>query len=183
MAVKEIVHLHPSTTDHVLYARKNDGGMGIPRLAHLVRLASLRSGSDLLASGDVAVQAAGMAGDLEGRCKKVANSLRLNWPVTLKDVVRARNNFKSQGSKEWEKVISQAYRIKDFREDSLGNCWLYDPKVLSSSRYADALRMRTNMFGVNVALRRADKDLEVNCRRCHGKPETLGHVLGECAAT
>nr|ADX60049.1 R2 protein [Kalotermes flavicollis] len=183
MAVKEIVHLHPSTTDHVLYARKNVGGMGIPRLAHLDCLVSIRLGLALLASEDVAVQAAGMAGDLEGRCKKVANSLRLIWPVTLKDVVRARNNFKSQGSKEWEKVVSQAHGVKDFRDDSLGNCWLYDPTVLSSSRYTDALRLRTNTFGANVALRGADKDLEVNCRRCHGKPETLGHVLGECVAT
>jgi hypothetical protein len=132
MAVKEILHLHHSTTDHVLYARKKDGGMGIPRLAHLVRLASLGSGLALLASADVGVQTAGMAGELEGRCKKVANSLRL--PVTLKDVVRARNNFKSQGSKEWEKLLSQCHGVKDFRADSLGNCWLYDPTVLSSSR-------------------------------------------------
>jgi hypothetical protein len=182
MAVKEILHLHPSTTDHVLYARKKDGGMGIPRLAHLVRLASLRSGLALLASGDVAVQAAGMAGDLEGRCKKVANDLRLNWPVTLREVVRASNKFKSQESKDWERLASQGHGVKDFRNDRLGNCWLYDPAVLSSSRYTDALRLRTNTFGVNVALRRADKDLEVDCRRCHGKPETLGHVLGECVA-
>jgi hypothetical protein len=70
----------------------------------------------------------------------------------------------------------------DFRDDSLGYCWLYDPTVLSSSRHTDALRLRTNTFGVNVALRRADKDLEVDCRRCHGKPEMLEHVLGKCVA-
>jgi hypothetical protein len=53
---------------------------------------------------------------------------------------------------------------------------------LCSSRYTDALRLRTNTFGVNVALNRADKDLGVDFRRYHGKPETLGHVLGECVA-
>jgi hypothetical protein len=42
----------------------------IPRLADLVRFASLGSGFALLASGDEAVQAASMAGGLEGRCKK-----------------------------------------------------------------------------------------------------------------
>jgi hypothetical protein len=42
--------------------------------------------------------------------------------------------------------------------------------------------LRTNTFGVNVALRRADKDLPVDCRRCHEKPESLGHVLEECIA-
>jgi hypothetical protein len=69
--IKDILHLHPSTTDHVLYDRKRDGGMGIPRLAQLVHLASLRSGLAGLGSGDVAVQAASMAGGLEDRCRKV----------------------------------------------------------------------------------------------------------------
>jgi hypothetical protein len=72
--------------------------------------------------------------------------------------------------------------VKDFRNDPLGNCWLNDPEVLPSCRYTDALRLRTNTFGVNVALRRVDKDLPVICRRCSEKPESLGHVLGECVA-
>jgi hypothetical protein len=180
--IKDILHLHPSTTDHVLYTRKRDGGMGIPRLAKLVHLASLRSGLALLASGDVAVQAAGKSGGLEDRCKKVANALRLNWPVTSKELVRASLLYKSQESKDWETLVSQGQGVKDFRNDPLGNCWLYDPSVLPSSRYTDALRLRTNTFGVNVALRRADRELPVHCRRCQDKPETLGHVLGECVA-
>jgi hypothetical protein len=59
------MYLHPSTTDHVLYARKRDGRMGIPRLAQLVHLAMLRSELALLAIGDEAVQAAAIAGGLE----------------------------------------------------------------------------------------------------------------------
>jgi hypothetical protein len=53
---------------------------------------------------------------------------------------------------------------------------------LFCSRYTDALRLRTNTFGVNVALMRADRGLSVDCRRCNEKPESLGHVLGECVA-
>jgi hypothetical protein len=79
-------------------------------------------------------------------------------------------------------LASKGHGVKDFRSDLLGNCWLYDPTVLSSSRYTDALRLRTNTFGVNVALRSADKGLPVDCRRCKEKPENLGHVLGECVA-
>ena len=156
--------------------------MGIPRLAQLVHLASLRSGLALLASGDVAVQAASLAGGLEDRCKKVAKSMRLNWPVTPRDLVRVSRLNKTQESKDWEKLASQGHGVRDFRDDPLGNLWLYDPTVLSSSRYTDALRLRTNTFGVNVALRRADKSLPVDCRRCKEKPESLGHVLGECVA-
>jgi hypothetical protein len=54
--------------------------------------------------------------------------------------------------------------------------------LLSRSRYTNALRLRTNTFGVNVALRRCDKNLSVEFRRCHEKTESLGHVLGECVA-
>jgi hypothetical protein len=99
-----------------------------------------------------------------------------------KDVVRASRQSKIRESKDWENLASQGHGVKDFCNDPLGNCWLYDPKVFPSSRYTDALRLRTNTFGVNVALRRADKDLPVLCRRCNEKPEFLGHVLGECVA-
>jgi hypothetical protein len=83
---KIILHLHPSTTDQVLCARKRDGGVGISRLAKLIHSASLRSGLALLASGDEAVQAVCMAAGLEDRCKKVAKSMRLNWSVMPKDL-------------------------------------------------------------------------------------------------
>jgi hypothetical protein len=144
-------------------------------------LANLRSGLALLASGDVAVQAASLAGGLEDRFKKVAKSMPLNWPVTPKDLLRASYTNKSQESKDCE-LASQGHGVEDFRNKPLGDCWLYDPTVLSSSRYTDALRLKTNTFGVNFALGRAEKGLPVDCRRCKEKPENLGHVLGEYVA-
>jgi hypothetical protein len=36
VVIKDILHLHLSKTDHVLYARKRDGDMGIPQLAKAV---------------------------------------------------------------------------------------------------------------------------------------------------
>ena len=132
-------------------------------------------------SEDPGVQAVSLAGGLEDRCKKVAKSLRLTWPVTLKDLVRASHLNKIQESKDWENLASQGHGVRDFRNDPLGNAWLYDPTVLSSSRYTDALRLRTNTFGV-VALRQANKTIPVSCRRCHEKTESLGQVLGECVA-
>jgi hypothetical protein len=111
MAVKDILHLHHSTTDHVLYATKKDGGMGIPRLVHPVRLASLRSGLAVSEWGRFC-SSSGDGGRPGRPLQKVANSLRLNWPVTPKDVLRASNNFKSQGSKEWEKLV---YRVMESR--------------------------------------------------------------------
>jgi hypothetical protein len=179
-AIKEVLNLHPSVTDHLLYATKSDGVMGILRLSKLVPFASLRSGLALLASGDPGIQAGRMTGSLETRCRKIANSLRLNWPVTPKYVVRANRITKSLESKEWEILASQRLGDKDFRYDPLGNCGLDNLRVLSCSRYWNALKLGTNTFGVNVALKRADKILPVDCCRCKDKPESLGHVLGEC---
>lgn len=36
------------------------------------------------------------------------------------------------------------------------------------------------MFGVKAALARADNTIDILCRKCNTKPETLGRVLGEC---
>lgn len=43
--------------------------------------------------------------------------------------------------------------------------------------------MRTNTYGTRKALKRAGyAHLDVNCRRCREKTETLGHVLGKCTS-
>jgi hypothetical protein len=109
-----------------------------------------------------------MAGGLEDRCKKVANSMRLNWPVTPEDLVRISRLNKSQESKDWGILASLGQGVKDSRNDPLGYCWLYDPTVLSSSRYNDALMLRTNTFGVKVAHRTATKTFRSNVRIATG---------------
>ena len=87
--------------------------------------------------------------------------------------------LKDAESRDWESLSSQGHGAIDFRDDPHGNCWLYDPTVFRPNRFIDALKLRTNTFGVNVALRRADKDVPAVCPCCRVKPETLGHVLGE----
>lgn len=70
--------------------------------------------------------------------------------------------------------------MSSFRDDPLGNSWLLDPATLLPGQYIDALRLRTNTFGVRRAIGRADGDVPEVCRRCHNAPESLGHVLGQC---
>jgi hypothetical protein len=72
VVINEILHLHPSRADHLIYDGKKYPGMGIPRLEHLVHLASLRLALALLASGDFAVQLACIAEGLVNRSKKLA---------------------------------------------------------------------------------------------------------------
>lgn len=55
--------------------------------------------------------------------------------------------------------------------------------MLEPSRFIDALRFRTNIFGTKTTLARTKKDIDVTCRRCRAQPETLGYVLGLCQFT
>lgn len=42
--------------------------------------------------------------------------------------------------------------------------------------------MRANVYPTKECLKRMDPDVDVFCRRCRVKIETLGHVLDECPA-
>lgn len=50
--VKRIMHLPSSTTDALIYSRRLDGGLGIPRLKNLVKVGSIKAKNDLLLTED-----------------------------------------------------------------------------------------------------------------------------------
>ena len=43
--------------------------------------------------------------------------------------------------------------------------------------------MQTNTFCTKTVLTRADKKINITCRRCHVQPEILGHTLVFCQFT
>jgi ribosomal protein L40E len=49
--------------------------------------------------------------------------------------------------------------------------------------FIDAIKLRINAFSTRAALARADKKINIMCRRCHAQPEILGHILGLCQHT
>lgn len=65
---------------------------------------------------------------------------------------------------KWRHFVCQGQGIKEFFGDKIGNSWLYKPELLKPSRYLNALKIRTKTVGTRVALNRARKDLDVNCR-------------------
>jgi hypothetical protein len=77
-AIKYILRLHPSTAHSLIYARKRDRGMGIPRSAKLVHFANLMSRLALLPIGGEAVHATSMTDVLKDHCRKIASAMRLN---------------------------------------------------------------------------------------------------------
>jgi hypothetical protein len=46
--VREILHLHPTTTNHIFYAKTKDGGLGLPQIGNAMRLAGLRAGIKMM---------------------------------------------------------------------------------------------------------------------------------------
>ncbi|CAK9796162.1 Retrovirus-related Pol polyprotein from type-2 retrotransposable element R2DM [Anthophora quadrimaculata] len=179
--IKEILHLHPSTTDGLIYTDKSHGGLGVQRVANIIKLAKIRSYIKMKQTNDMTVVDA--CTGQESAIRKYATSIGLTWPCNLEDVETARISLKKKDTNRWKQQISQDQGIHEFFGDKIGNKWLYYPELLKPSRYLDALKLKTNTFGCKVALNRARKNLDVRCRRCGIQAETLGHILGNCTFT
>ena len=82
--VKGILHLTPSTSVVFFYTSKNNEGLGLPRFKHLVKLGTLKNALKMKESSDPAA-ATLIDPSTELRLKKIANSLRINWPAGRTD--------------------------------------------------------------------------------------------------
>lgn len=180
--VKIILHLMPSTATGFFYTPKACGGLGLPRFEHIVKLGTLKSAIKIANSIDPAV--AGLIDEAANKkLKLTANSLRINWPASLEDIEKARKRLRKEHISQWADLKCQGQGVPDFIKNKTGNLWLEDHSLLKPSRLIDALRLRTNTFGTRSVLARADKNIDVTCRRCRAQPETLGHILGLCQHT
>ncbi|CAK9799114.1 Retrovirus-related Pol polyprotein from type-2 retrotransposable element R2DM [Anthophora plagiata] len=179
--IKEILHLHPSTTDGLIYTEKSHGGLGVQRVANIVKLAKIKSYLKMKEAKDVAVIEA--CARQESIVQKYARSIGLQWPYTFEEIEATRISLRKKDTEKWRQLVSQGQGVKEFFGDEIGNKWLYHPELLKPSRYLDALKLRTNTFGTKVALNRAKKGMDVRCRRCGVQAETLGHILGNCIQT
>ena len=113
----------------------------------------------------------------------MANSLRINWSASLKDIEKARKRLRNAHINQWAELRSQGKGVPDFPKNKTGNVWLEEHSLLKPSRFTDALRLRTNTFGTRSVLVRANKSIDVMCRKCRAQPETLAHILGLCQYT
>ena len=172
----------PTTATGFFYTPKECGGLGVPRFEHIIKLGTLKSAIKIANSIDPAV--ACLIDDAANKkLKQPANSLRINWPVFLEDIEKARKRLRKEHISQWADLKSQGQGVPDFIKNKTGNLWLEDHSLLKPSRFIDALRLRTNTFGTRSVLARADKNMDIPCRRCRAQPETLGHILGLCQHT
>jgi hypothetical protein len=96
--IKGILHLVPSTATGFFYAPKTSGGLGLPRLEHIIKLGTLNNAIKFMNSSDPVVS--NLIGNGEDRkLKKIANSLRINWLATLEDINKAKKRLKKEHTK------------------------------------------------------------------------------------
>jgi hypothetical protein len=80
-AMKSIFHLPYCTADGLLYCKKKDGGLGVPRLETMAVSTSLKTGLKFMNSSDPVTRALVKESKLEQRLKEVAQMARIRWPI------------------------------------------------------------------------------------------------------
>lgn len=137
----------------------------MPRFEHLVKLGTLKSATNIKNSIDPAVSSL-IDEDYDRKLKKMANSLRINWPASLEGIEKAKRRIKASHVKQWAELRSQGQGVHEFSRNGTDNVWLEEYNLHKPSRFIDALRLRTNTFGTRTVLTRADEKIDVACRRC-----------------
>lgn len=151
----------------------------MPKLRDMVRAAHLKALVSVELRDDPVLVAL-VRGDDNTRAIGLAADMGLEWPVTCAEVERWKMNKKTQYLADWATQPFQGKGVRCFAGNKIGNDWLFNP-VLAAGQDIDILNMRSNVFPVRTSLARAEEaGADVTCRRCRSKPETLGHVLGEC---
>lgn len=118
--IKAILHLVPSTATGFFYAPKVCEGLGLPRLEYIVKLGTLKDVINFKNSIDLAVFNL-IDEESEKKLKKMANSLRINWPATSEDIEKARKRLRRQHIAQWTKLKSQGQGVSDFSKNKTGN--------------------------------------------------------------
>ncbi|XP_076303081.1 uncharacterized protein LOC143221543 [Lasioglossum baleicum] len=117
---------------------------------------SLKSGLSFLNNPDPAIQAFARATGLEAKLRSQARAARLNWPVaSVKQVDKWKADAKKRELQLWGECTAQGKAVHNYKNDRIGNAWLYNPTLLKPSRFLTALRLRTDTAGNRVAINRA----------------------------
>jgi hypothetical protein len=73
--------------------------------------------------------------------------------------------------------------VSFFENDPVSNAWLLESGTLQPSKEVEAIKLRTNTVATREAMKRGRLGREPPlCRRCSGRVETLGHILGQCVS-
>jgi hypothetical protein len=178
--VRVFFHLPSDVNDAFFHTRKADGGLGLPRLEHLVRAANVKAFAACLRIDDPVLRVF-LDDNLLGKIQASAESIGLPWPPSNRDIINWKYDQKKAAFAAWSALPSQGKGIRSFKGNRVGNSWLYADELFPG-QVIDLIRLRTNTFPTLEYLARQQPRDSIACRRCSLRDETLGHVLGECPA-
>ena len=203
-AVKEWLHLHPCTTDGLLYSRARDGGLGVMKLARLIPCVQARRVLRLSRSEDPLTRLATLEVFPQERFERLwlsAGGKRAETPALVelpggagtRPVVPGAaatrrwpvpSDWQRESFLAWCGLKSQGIGTLNFGSDKTSNCWIGRPTQmgLTEGQYIAALQVRANVFPTSEALARGRGLPPQPCRRCQGETETCSHILGQCPA-
>jgi predicted transcriptional regulator len=182
--IKSILHLPMCTPNGLLYCSKRDGGLGVPKLEVLASTTALKQGITLLNTLDPTILALLHETKLEQRLQGIARAIRLTWPVlNFKSIDAYKKRQKVDEINKWAQLKSKGKAVTSFKDDRIGNAWLYKPSLLKPSRFVTALRMRSATTSDKVTMSKVVPQTNLKCRKCKLCNETLAHILGQCIYT
>ncbi|CAL7932962.1 unnamed protein product [Xylocopa violacea] len=115
-SASQIMHLY-----HELWETPGptvNGGLGLPKLEHIIKLSVLKTAIKMKNSLDPAIALIHNETN-EKKLKGIANSLRINWPATLEDIESAKKRLRKDNIRKWSELGSQGQGVKDFSQDCL----------------------------------------------------------------
>lgn len=185
-ATKKILKLPDITCKPFFYARPRDGGLGLPEVRNLVLIAALRNAIKAKNSPDPVCRDSINSERSTKRLTRYAKAIEMKWPMSLEELDIRKRDIKAGYSKKWATISGQGDGAADFRDDKIGNAWLLRKELLTSAQIIDAIKLRLDVFGTRVSLKRCrqlDTNAPANCRKGEPDLETIGHVLGLCEST
>jgi hypothetical protein len=145
--IKSIYHLPQCTAGGLLYFKKKDGGLGIPRLETMATSINLKTGLKFLTSIDPVMKALAKESHLEQKLKRIAQMARIEWPIqNIAEIDRYRAGERRRETARWASLQSQGKAAKSFVGNKVANAWLKNPQLLKPSKYITALKMRANVL-------------------------------------
>lgn len=191
-AVKQWLHLAPSTCNGLLYSRCRDGGLGVTRLSGLIPSIQVRRVHRLAHSDDLwtrTVTARTVSQDewqrkwrLVGEDPDDIPDLGVEGDPNVEKRSLVLKDWREAENRAWLALEVQGVGAAQFRGDKISNSWLTDPTKVGfrQRHYIAGLALRAGTYPTREFLARGLNKEGAACRRCHARLESCSHILGQC---
>ncbi len=170
--VKRWLHLHPSTTTHLLYTSTTDGASSLPKFATEMPIAKVAALTGCLESDDPVIRSVAHGAGAKGERAYWLKAAGLPEPTPGS---RHKPNWRKGEGEKWNSLEVQGVGVETWA-GRLSNHVMRNALILRESNYIGLLKLRTSTFSVKATLARGRRNLDKSCRVCGYMTESQ-HVL------